>query len=191
MDLTGFDYVIIAIFFLSVLFGLLRGFISELIALLTWIVAFVVATLYSSKVAAMFMNSPMLKSTVSSTTQSTLHSAPDVSLFAVGVSFLCLFLIVMLIGGLINFFISRAVNVGGPGFFNRLLGGIFGLIRGYLTVLLVVFLISFTAFTENPAWQKSKYVPYFLPIAKQLSEQVMPGFEKLKKEIQTSANDEE
>lgn len=191
MELTGFDYVIVAIFFLSVLFGLLRGFISELISLLTWIVAFVVATLYSSKVATLFMNSSMFKSATSTAANTNAHQSADVSLFAVGVSFVCLFVLVLIIGGIINFIVSRASAVGGPGIVNRILGGMFGFIRGYLTALLVVFLVSFTAFTAQPAWKNSKYVPYFLPIAKRLSEQVMPGFEKIKQQIQTSSDDDE
>ena len=43
MDMTGFDYAIIAILAASVVLGAWRGMVSEVMSLAAWVVAFLVA----------------------------------------------------------------------------------------------------------------------------------------------------
>ncbi|TAL87901.1 MAG: CvpA family protein, partial [Rhodanobacter sp.] len=48
------DAIILGILVLSVLMGLLRGLVAELLSLVIWVAAFVVAALFGPDVAALF-----------------------------------------------------------------------------------------------------------------------------------------
>ena len=120
------DIVIIAILALSVLVGLWRGLISEVLALVTWIAAFWVAWLFGPAVAAHFsrwIESPLVR-------------------LVVGYG-LC-FIAVLIVGALVRFGITRLVDGTGLGGTDRLLGMIFGFARGLLLVTLIVFLAGLT-----------------------------------------------
>ena len=49
--MTLFDYAVLAIVGFSVLLGVIRGFVREVIALASWVIAFVVASVYGGAVA--------------------------------------------------------------------------------------------------------------------------------------------
>src|ERR1041385_2992010 len=65
-NLNWVDIVILVIFFASVLAGLIRGFVKEIISLVTWIAAFFIATMFASKLAAWFTSFPSVQSMISS-----------------------------------------------------------------------------------------------------------------------------
>ena len=50
--MTGFDYVVIGIVALSLLFGLWRGVVGEIIALVAWVLAIFVAVEFGAQVGA-------------------------------------------------------------------------------------------------------------------------------------------
>jgi len=148
------DYIIIAIIALSVLIGLWRGLISEVLALAIWIVAFWVAWTFGPSVAAHF--DPMIK-------------LPSVRII-VGYG-LC-FVVVLILGALLRFAISRLVDSTGLSGTDRLLGTVFGFARGVLLVALLVFLVGFTAFTRDPWWKESVLLPQFQRVATWLEQRV-------------------
>src|SRR5665647_133564 len=51
--MTVFDYAVLAIVALSILLSVIRGLAREILALLAWVVAFVVANLFGGKLAAL------------------------------------------------------------------------------------------------------------------------------------------
>ena len=55
--MNAVDFIIIAVLALSVLVGLWRGLISEVLALVTWIAAFWIAWTYGPDVSAHFEHS--------------------------------------------------------------------------------------------------------------------------------------
>jgi len=148
------DYLIIAVLALSVLIGLWRGLISEVLALAIWIAAFWVAMTFGPSVAAFFEHSISLPS----------------ARYLVGYG-LC-FLAVLIAGALLRFVVSRLIESTGLSGTDRLLGMVFGLARGVLLVTLAVFLIGFTAFTRDPWWRQSTLVPPFQSMAMWLGEWV-------------------
>jgi membrane protein required for colicin V production len=85
------------------------------------------------------------------------------------------FVAVLILGALLRFVISRLVESTGLSGTDRLLGMLFGLVRGVLLVTLLVFLIGFTAFTRDPWWQQSVLLPQFQHVAAWLGQQVPPG----------------
>jgi membrane protein required for colicin V production len=152
--MNAFDVIIIAVLLLSVLVGLWRGLISEVLALLTWIAAFWVAWKFGPGVSAHFdrmIQTPVLR-------------------LVVGYG-LC-FIAVLIVGALVRFGIQTLVDSTGLGGTDRLLGMIFGFARGLLLVTLIVFLVGLTSFAREPMWQQSTLLPQFKGLAAWLDEQL-------------------
>jgi membrane protein required for colicin V production len=154
--MNAVDLIIIAVLALSVLVGLWRGLISEVLALATWVAAFWVAWTFGPAVSAHFdrtIETPVLR-----------------LLVGYGICFIA----VLILGALVRFMIQKLVDGTGLGGTDRLLGMIFGFARGLLLVTLVVFLVSLTSFVHQPMWQQSTLLPQFKGLAAWL-EQEMPA----------------
>ena len=148
------DYIIIAILAISVMVGLWRGLISEVLALAIWIAAFWVAWTFGPAVAAHFDRFI------------TLPSARII------VGYGICFIAVLILGALLRFIISKLVESTGLSGTDRLLGMVFGFFRGVLLVTLLVFLIGFTSFTRDFWWQQSVLLPQFQRVAAWLEQRV-------------------
>lgn len=183
--LNWVDYSLLGIFFLSILFGLLRGGVREIISLLAWIAAFIIAGLFATPVAAHFTSSEQVQSTLSSASTSALGAtaANQVPLLAIGISFCVLFFSIIILGSLFGYFANRAVEGGGISIGNRLVGGLFGLARGYLIDLLIIFVVQLTPFSQESYWGNSSLVNGFQPMVQWLGNIVQPGFESLKNQM--------
>ncbi|WP_348055663.1 CvpA family protein [Dokdonella sp.] len=137
------DYTIIAVLGLSVLMGLWRGFIGEVLALACWACAFWVAWVFGPLLAERFSGS---------------ISTPSARvLLAYG---LC-FITVLIAGAIVTFLIRKLVESSGLSGSDRLLGMVFGLVRGLALVVLVVLLMEFTPFPRDPWWHESRLLPSF------------------------------
>ncbi|NII09105.1 CvpA family protein [Oleiagrimonas sp. C23AA] len=148
------DYTILAILAVSVLMGLWRGFVAEVLALLIWIAAFWVAWSFGDRVARFFDG---------------LISLPSARML-VGYG-LC-FLGVLLLGALLRFVMARLIEGTGLTGSDRMLGMLFGLARGALVVTLAVFLLGFTPVTRDPWWHQSQLMPTFEGAAGWLSDRL-------------------
>lgn len=166
LNLNYVDYAILFILLLSIFAGLIRGFVKEVIALLTWVAAFILASLYSTPLAAAFTHVPV--------------DSSSLSLLSVAISFVCIFVLVLLVGMLISYIISSMVELGGISFFNRLLGAVFGFARGFLVVLLLIFLVQLTAYAKEDLWVHSRLVNAFQPAVKWIEINVSPNFDTIK-----------
>nr|WP_279237496.1 CvpA family protein [Dyella sedimenti] len=143
-----------AVLALSVLIGLWRGLISEVLALAVWVAAFWVAWTFGPSVAGYFEHSIQLPSA------------------RILVGYGICFLAVLIAGALLRFLVSRLVEGTGLSGTDRLLGMFFGFARGVLLVTLAVFLLGFTAFTRDPWWSDSVLLPQFKGMAAWLGQQV-------------------
>jgi membrane protein required for colicin V production len=141
------DAIILGVLGLSVLIGLWRGLVSEVLALAAWIAAFWVAWTFGPAVAAHFERSIAL----------------PLARLLVGYA-LC-FLVVLLLGALLRFVVAKLVDGTGLSGTDRLLGMLFGAARGVLLVTLAVFLLGFTAFARDPWWHESMLLPRFQGVA--------------------------
>ena len=93
----------------------------------------------------------------------------------------------MLAGGLMGRLLSRTVQAVGLGFFDRLLGAVFGFARGCL--MGVAILVAAAAFFPKTAWiSNSRLTPYFLAgahavsfvVPHDLHQQILNGAQELK-----------
>ena len=145
------DYTIVGILALSVLIGLWRGFVSEVLALGVWIAAVWVAWMFGDQVAGLFEHSVSLPSAR--------------MLLGYGICFIG----VLILGALLRFLMHKLVEGTGLSGSDRMLGMAFGLARGVLLVVLVVMLLGFTPFPRDPWWQQSQLLPSFRSAAQWLS----------------------
>jgi membrane protein required for colicin V production len=136
------DYCIVIALVLSVLMGLWRGFIGEVIALACWVLAFWVAWTFGAQLAAQF-------------TSITLPSARLLLGYAI-----C-FIGVLIAGALIGFLMRKLVATSGLSGSDRMLGMVFGLVRGLAIVTIAVLILKFTPLPQDPWWKESKLLPTF------------------------------
>ena len=141
MAFNQVDIVILIITVLSSAFGLWRGLIKEVLSLLTWIAALLVSRVYSEPLAGLMTG--MIEN----------DGIRYVSAFAI------LFVIVMMFGTFLNFLMSKLLNVTGLKLADRLLGAGFGVARGVIIVLVILFITSMFV-SETQLWQESQLIPY-------------------------------
>lgn len=145
------DYLILGVLSLSVLFGLWRGLIGEVLALAIWATAAVVAWMFGPRLAQMFaarVEVPSLR-----------------LLLGYGLCFVG----VLLAGMLLGFLVRKLVEGSGLSGSDRMLGMVFGLLRGLVVVTLTVLLLGFTPFPRDPWWRQSQLLPGFERAAMWLS----------------------
>jgi membrane protein required for colicin V production len=143
---TGFtwvDYFIVVVLIFSVLYAIWRGVIREAIALAGWILAILSVRLWGGDLAASLP----------------LSWAPAVR---TAVAYAGIFIGVMLLAGLIGWVLSRAVRAIGLGFMDRLLGAVFGLVRGVVIVLVAVAIAVHTPLKNANAWESAVTLPFFV-----------------------------
>jgi len=142
-NLNWADYAIIGIVLISIVISLMRGFLRESVSLITWIVAFFVAYKFSVPLGDLF---------------STKIATPTLRLVF---SFIILFVLILIVGGLINHLIYTMVEKTGLSGTDRLLGVIFGSARGILLVAVLILLANYTTFAKDPWWTASQLIPQF------------------------------
>jgi membrane protein required for colicin V production len=141
------DYAIAGVIAVSVLIGLWRGLVAEVLSLAILIGSIWVAWAFGPQVAGYFDHS--------------IHT-PELRLVA-GYG-ICL-VAVLVVGALITALFRRLVAGAGLSGPDRMLGVLFGFARGVLLVALMVFLLGFTAVTQEPWWRRSLLLPQFQGVA--------------------------
>src|SRR5882757_9542801 len=117
--MTAFDWAVIGVVALSMLFAYIRGFTRELIALLAWVLGFAAALALSPIVGAWL---------------------PDFG-YPVArylVAFVGIMIAAIIVGALVAWPLSSVIRKSGLGFVDRFLGAIFGIARGTVVVLALV-----------------------------------------------------
>lgn len=139
------------------LISLWRGFIKEAISLATWIVAVLVAMTFYDPFADLL--TPWIE----------LPSARTAA------SMVGLFLIVLILGAVVNFVAGQLVKKTGLGGTDRVLGTVFGAARGIILVAILVLLAGLTALPRDPWWQASRLMPQFERVALWLADFLPAG----------------
>jgi len=137
--MTVFDYAVLAIVALSILLSVIRGLVREILALLAWVAAFVVANLFGGRVAA------LLPAQIPS---------EELRLLA---GFVGIFFVVLLLMSLVSVAVAGLVKNAGLGAEDRILGGVFGLARGVLILLVLVLLAGLTPLPKEPVWRNAVF----------------------------------
>jgi len=147
MIFTWVDWLIASIIVVSSLISLMRGFLKEALSLLMWVVALLVAWMFGSMLAQKFVG---------------FLDVPSLRLI---LAYLLLFVVTLLIGSLLVALLDRLLNSAGPDSTGRLLGMVFGAVRGVLLVVLIIGLLSLLPVQQDNWWKQSLLVPHFLQMA--------------------------
>ncbi len=146
------DYAILATIAISILVGALRGFIKEVLALAIWALAFVLAYRFAGDVGELM------------TEQVSLPSA------RLAMGFAGIFLVVLVLGGLLVYLIGRLVESTGLNGTDRLLGGVFGAVRGLAIVVTVLLIAGLTPIPADPWWKESVMIQRLMPMVDWVAE---------------------
>jgi membrane protein required for colicin V production len=142
------DFTIIGFVLISLVIGLLRGVIKEVFSLAFWIVAIWVGMNFSRDFSRFL--EPVI-------------SHPSARIAA---SFVSLFVITLVLGGLIGFILGeRLIKQTGLTFGDRFLGMVFGCFRGVVVVAVMIVLAGLTSLPEDSWWKKSRLIPPFQSFA--------------------------
>lgn len=139
--MTVLDYILIVIVVLSTVIGLMRGLVSEVIALAAWVLAFIVARQFGGDMA-------MLLPT----------SLQDPGLRTV-CGFALAFITILLLCGVLRWLLRSLIKATGLDFPDRVLGGLFGLARAGFILLLIVVGAAFTPAPEQVWWRSAALTP--------------------------------
>jgi membrane protein required for colicin V production len=138
---TIFDYLVLFILIASIVISTMRGLVKEILSLLGWVIAFVVANAYGAQLA------PMLPSLI-----------PGAAVRLM-VAFVALFLGVRILMGLLTLALDAMINASGMTLADRGLGGLFGLARGLVIVLTGVILCGMTSIPQQAFWKNALLSP--------------------------------
>ncbi len=139
--MTLFDYAVLGIIAASLLLGMWRGVVSEILALAAWVVAFVVARMYAADVAPAY--GKLLP-------DATLRYVAGFATVGVAV------LLVFSIGRLVARLLMKAVGLGWA---DRSLGAVFGIGRGVAIALLLVLIGGLTPLPKEAWWRDASLAP--------------------------------
>ena len=135
--MTVFDYVVLSIFLVSIVLSIVRGFVREALSIAGWIVAFIAAGAYASYFE------PFMPSAIGGESLRIL------------IAFILVFLAALLITALITMVLSALIKGVGLGFIDRLLGSVFGFLRAFVIVMLLVLIAGLTAIPKQQFWQQA------------------------------------
>lgn len=136
--MTWIDWAVIAVLGISAVLGLWRGFIREVLALVGWIVAGVIAVLFAADIAVVMpadFATPLVRHLLAAA---------------------LIFVLVLVVAALAAALLSKLVRAVGLGPLDRTLGGMFGFVRGGVIVLIAVLLAGMTALPREPAWRDAQ-----------------------------------
>jgi membrane protein required for colicin V production len=188
--LNSVDYFVIFVFGLSMLAGYIRGFVKEVVSLITWSAASVLSTLFAGKLAATFSGttSGAVQGAVSSVTGGSSSSMnASLSAFSIGASFVAIFLASLFIGYIVGTLVTGITQGAGESLTNRFLGALFGGARGFVVVIVLMFIAELTPMGAQPAWVQSQFVKSFQPIVTWADKIVHPGLENLRSKAESAA----
>ena len=138
--MTAFDYVVVAIVSASVLLGVWRGVVGEVIALVAWVLAFFAAKWWGDEVAQRVLAG--------------IIADPALRIVAAWVA---VFVVVLLLMALLRLAVRGLLKALGLSPTDRLLGVIFGLARGLLIVLVLVAVGGMLSMAKERWWSDAYF----------------------------------
>lgn len=138
-SLTGYDFVILAIFILLIIRGLWHGAIRLITDLVALFAAYFVASQYNQEFVALLQG---------------ISDNPKVVFLTACISlFLIIYIAVLLVGKLLR----MVINLSIVGWFDRLLGGAVGALQAAVVVVLMQMLLGAVLAPENDMLRKCKF----------------------------------
>lgn len=137
--MTLFDYCVLAVIALSLLLGIARGVVSEILALAAWVVAFLAARLWAQPVGERLLaelSDPVWRPLA---------------------GFVAVFVAVLVSFALLRRLIALLLKATGLRPLDRMLGALFGILRGAAILLVLVVLAGLTPLPQQPWWRQAMF----------------------------------
>ena len=135
--MTLIDYIVLFVLGVSVLFGVIRGLMKEVLSLAAWVISFIAANALAPQIAR------VLPQTL---------ATEEIRLL---VSFVGIFILVLVAMSVLAVMMSRLAKIAGLGSLDRVLGGVFGLARGVVVVMILALLAGLTSLPRQPMWRNA------------------------------------
>ncbi len=162
--MAALDWIILAVLLLSLALGAWRGLVYEVLSLAGWVAAFVVAQWLAPRAAAWL---PM-------------GQASEMLRYAAG--FALVFIATVFAAGLLSWLVKKVVEAVGLRPVDRILGAMFGLLRGLVIILAATVLALMTPLQDTEAWKQSagaataaSSLRHLKPILPERFGQLLPG----------------
>jgi membrane protein required for colicin V production len=137
LPLGGIDVAMLGVIALSAVIGLMRGITFELLSLAGWFVAYFAGRWLEPFIA------------------SYLPIGEPASALNHGASFVCAFLIVLIVWSLLARAAAALIAATPLRPLDRLLGAVFGLLRGLVVLLAAATVIAYTPLAASASWRQS------------------------------------
>ncbi len=134
IQLGWVDLILLAVFVLSALVGLWRGFVFEIVSLLGWLVAFVLANTLGPPLSDFIPLDGGLR---------------------LWVAYVAIFVLVLLTCTLLARMLRALISATPLSFVDHLLGGIFGVVRGAVILVAVGMLVTLSPYASAAPWKNS------------------------------------
>lgn len=145
--MTAFDFAVIGIMLFSIGLGLWRGLAHEAMSIIGLIIGYQLARMYAESLAAL------------------LPAASGPEYVRVIIAFVAIFVAVVFAFDAVAWMISKLMGTTGLGWLNRILGGGFGVIRGGLLLLILVWLAGMTSLPQQSFWRDATFSRPLVSIA--------------------------
>lgn len=165
--MTVLDWLFIVILVISMIVGTFRGFIKEAISVGSLVIA----------VWASFHFAPSGETLLAEWIES-----PALRVWAARIA---IFVLVLMLGGLVGWLISRFANQVGMTGADRMLGTLFGLLRGAILSGLVVIVGPYMSLDKDSWWTDSQLLPYMTRVADSIAILAPRAFDYIREEIRT------
>lgn len=134
------DWIFVAGLLASVGLGVWRGFVYEVLSVLNWLLAFVLAQWLGADVGR----------------QLPIDTSSEALVRIAG--FVLVFVVSVFMGGLLVWGLPKLIEQAGLRPVDRVLGGVFGLIRGVILLLALTVLVLMTPFKSQAWWREASGV---------------------------------
>ena len=148
--MSSTDWILLALLAASMLLGALRGLVYEVLSVMGWIAAFLLAQWFAPTVSEKL---PM-------------QGSGETLRFAA--AFVLVFIASVFAAGLISSLMKKLISAVGLRPVDRILGAIFGAFRGLILLLALSVVVHMTALHESEWWLESKGGPMLMTLLKGL-----------------------
>ncbi len=140
--MTWLDYAVLGVMLVSVLWGVWRGLVREVISLTGWVIAFLAANLLAGPLGELLPES---------------NWQPELRVL---LAFVGIFVLVLALGTLAGLLLSKILKAAGLGGLDRTLGALFGIARGALIVVALGLVAGLTPLPRQAVWKQSASGPF-------------------------------
>lgn len=139
--MTAFDYLVLGILLASAILGAWRGLVGEILSILAWVLALVAAWMFGAEIGA------------------ALYSGIGDSMLRLVAGFVTVILLVLVVIALLKLLMRGLLKAIGLSLTDRMLGVLFGLMRGLAILLVIVILGGLTSAPKQPWWREARFAP--------------------------------